>query len=621
MLPLTLLPSPLGHHYYEAAQVAAFAVYVLLLLGQGYRRGYAQRAWLPLVAAATLGLVLGCQLVFLPLGQWLGWLRGSEVAGLALAAGPRSVIGGAWGSFLIVLALGRVLGFRVRAVLDAFAAPLCWALAVQSVGCVLAGCCWGETTAGAWGVAYGPGSAAYAAQVALGQLPIGAAHTHLLVPTQLLQLLLCAGAGLGLHLLRGRAWPAGSRYLLGVGLLCLGRFVVEFWRDPAGEPLLAAPLVLGGVALAGMQWLMLAETLVLLGSWAWLIRRPAVASAALPTPHQAAPALVALGLLVATTRLAPATLSLAEVATLQLLLLLVLLAEARTWLVTLGRAVPRLAGLPLAGLLGVVLLLGTAQAPAPQRDSVASRPLTLTVGVLGNNHEAAQNIYYDNTGCSGSQPLHMQQRVRAAGAEVSKESRSRNGRVRTIGGGVWVGQQQLHLRPLAYPRSVDLQRDTTLYEPLVAFHLYDEARGGHDWLSWRARLGLHAGILGYYSYFDDGNARGTTWLMPEAMISLGNPRLLYGQADFNYGTENALGAYTARLGLGSGLGQVNGSRVLAGYAHSPHTPTSSLAFASALLRLPARTGLDNLSLEPYFATNFDRHNSFSLKLHYRLGTK
>jgi hypothetical protein len=106
--------------------------------------------------------------------------------------------------------------------------------------------------------------------------------------------------------------------------------------------------------------------------------------------------------------------------------------------------------------------------------------------------------------------------------------------------------------------------------------------------------------------------------MPELMLSLGNPRLLYGQADFCYGAENTLGAYTTRFGLGSGLGQLHGSQLLAGYAHSPHYPSPNLAFVSASLRLPGGTGLGAVSLEPYFATDFAKHKLFSLKASYRL---
>jgi hypothetical protein len=66
------------------------------------------------------------------------------------------------------------------------------------------------------------------------------------------------------------------------------------------------------------------------------------------------------------------------------------------------------------------------------------------------------------------------------------------------------------------------------------------------------------------------------------------------------------------------LGQSNGTSVLAGYAHSPHHPSPSMGFVSAQLRLPGHTGL---ILEPYYATDLSRHNSLSLKVHYRLGSQ
>lgn len=622
-------PSPHGHFYYEVSQLAAFALYVSLLLAQGYRRGYAWRSWLPLVAAATLALVLGCQLVFLAPGDWLAWLGGDAELARAVAGGPRSVVGGAAFSLGAVLALRRALGFRGWGMLDAFAGPLCWALAVQSVGCVLAGCCWGEpTAAGTWGLMYGLGTPAYAAQLAQGLLPTGASHALPVVPTQLYHLLLCAGTGLLLHLLRRRAagWPGGSRYLLATGLLCLGRWGIEFWRDAAGEPLWAAPLTLAGYSMPGLglQWVLLLEATALLGGWAWLVRRGRPLGADAMMPAGSAPALVGLSLLAATAWLAPGTLNLPELLVLQALLLAVLLTEAHTWLLALGRNLPRLAGLPLGILLAVALVGSMAQAPAPQQNAPAQQPdalgktITFSGGGLGNYHEAEENILENNGGCSGKQPLVLQQRVRAAGGEVAITTTHSPTRSSTWGGGVWLGEQRVAIQTLPTSQYRFIARDTTIRYFMSDIHVYREEHFGQDWLSVGVRAGLHVGSLGYFSYFDDGNSQNTAFLMPELMLSLGNPRLLYGQADVCYGAENTLGAYTARAGLGSGLGQLNGSQLLVGYAHSPHYPSPNLAFVSASLRLPGTTGLSALSLEPYFATDLAKHNIFSLKASYRL---
>jgi hypothetical protein len=627
MAHIYTLPSSHGHPYYEVCQLIAYTVYVALLLAQGQWRGYPWRYWLPLVATSTLALIIGCQLVALPPSAWLNWLWGDAALVAAVAEGPRSIFGGATASLLVVAAGRRALGFRGWGVLDAFGAPLCWALAVQCIGCLLVGCCWGEATLGAdWGLAYGPGTLPYVVQQARGLLPAGAAHSLPLVPVQLVALLLCVAAGLVLHAVRRRAgWPPGSRYLLALGMLMLIRFTIDFWRDPASEPLGGAALTVAGCTLLQVQWLMLLGTLLMLGGWAWLVRRPRVAPAPPVWVKAGQPILVALALLVATTRLAPSTLSAAETLLLQALLLIVLLAEARACLLALGQQLPRLAGLPLGALLVVALVSGTAQAPAPQRtppsgDPAPTQTIIFSGGVLGNYHEAEQDILETSVGCSGKQPLALQQRVRGGGIEIAVEKATSPTQTSTWGGGVWLGQQQIDAQPLpnmGYQFITD--RDTTFRHTLVDMHMYREIHTGQGWTSIGLRAGLHVGSLGYYSYFDDGNAKGSAFLMPELMLSLGNPRLLYGQADVCYGAENTLGAYTGRLALGSGLGQVGGSWLLAGYARSPHNPSPHMAFASASLRLPSSTGLSALSLEPYFATDLAKHNIFSLKASYRLG--
>ena len=627
MAQVYTLPSSHGHPYYEISQLAAFAVYVALLLAQGQQRGYPWRNWLPLVATSTLALIVGCQLVALPPGDWLGWLRGDAALLATVAQGPRSILGGATASLLAIVAVRRALGFRSWGVLDALGAPLCWALAAQCVGCLLVGCCWGEAASGAgWALAYGPGTVPYLVQQAQGLLPAGAVHSLPLVPVQGYALLLCVSAGLLLHAVRRRAgWPAGSRYLLALGLLTLTRFIIDFWRDPASEPLGGAALTLAGCTLLQVQWLMLLGAALLLGSWAWLVQRPRLA----PTPSilvgAGQPALVALGLLVATTRLAPSTLSAAETLVLQALLLAVLLAEGRAWLLLQGQQVPRIAGLPLGLLLTAALVASTAQAPAPAHDGTpaadepASHELTFSGGILGNYHDADEDILNNSGGCSGSTRYNLYQRVRAAGGEVAYAKLKDPSHTTTVGGGLWLGTQSVGIhRPIVYGAPFVVQPDTTLRYGVADVHLYFEQQRSGYGLTLGYRLGLHLGQLGYYSYLDSGNSADGNPLMPEVMLSFGSQRLIYAQADAGYGAENALGAYTSRLALGSGLGQLRGSHVLAGYAHSTHYPTPNMGFVSATLRLPGGTGLSVLSVEPYFATDFDRHQLFSLKLNYRL---
>ena len=617
------IPYAPEHHHYTTFYLLATLTNVLLLLWEGWRRGFPLRPWLTLVAAGSLALILGTKLITHPVGEWGGVLFSDTPADSA-----RSILGGGLAATLAVLALRRWLGLG-WAVLDALALPLCGALVVQCVGCVLTGCCWGEPTTGIWGLTYAANTPPWVAQVQAGLLPATAAHSLPVVPTQLLALLLCGAVGGVLLATRNRRWPVGSWLLLQTGLLLLGRFAQAFWRDPAGEPVAGTVHPgLGGHWL-DLQLVLLPVGLLLLGGWAWRVRRSGPVTVLAP----AEPALVAgpgrtlavvLAMLVLTALLGRFALTLPELLVVRTLLLTVLIAEASAALATLHVGAPRLVGLPLSLVLAGAVLLTTAQAPAPQRplaDSTGPRRTTiLTGGVLGNHHEVEQDILYNNSGCSGSQRLALQQGVRAVGGEVAFETERASGARRTWGGGVWVGEQRIAMQPRPDPDGsrgsmLITDRDTTMRRTLVDVHIFKQVHRDDGWLTRDVRLGLHLGSLGYFSYFDNGNSRESTWLMPEAMIRMGKPSVLFGQADFCYGAENALGAYSTRFGLGSGLGMSNGPSVLVGYAHSPHQPTSSLGFVSALLRLPGRPGL---SLEPYYATDLGRHNSFSLKVNYRI---
>ena len=81
----------------------------------------------------------------------------------------------------------------------------------------------------------------------------------------------------------------------------------------------------------------------------------------------------------------------------------------------------------------------------------------------------------------------------------------------------------------------------------------------------------------------------------------------------------ALGNYTSRFALGSGLGADDGRYLLAGLAIATHERSYSMGFLSANVRL-AKTGL---SVEPYAASDFGRHHQVILRINYQtpLGQK
>ena len=629
-----VLPDPHGHHYYTTFYLLATLTNVFLLLWEGRRRGFPLRPWLTLVAASSLALVLGTKLSTHPVGEWATVLFSNAPMDTA-----RSILGGSAAAVLTVLALRRWLGLG-WAVLDALGLPLCGALMVQCVGCVLTGCCFGEPTTGAWGLTYAAGTPAWWAQVQAGLLPATAAHSLPVAPTQFLAMLLCAAVAGVLLATRRWAWPAGSWLLLQTGLLLLGRFGQSFWRDAASEPVAGkVHAALGGQWLELQMWL-LPLALLALGAWWWRVRRPALVIAVESDIARPVPASrylwVLVGLLGLTAALSATALTPPETMVVRGLLLVVLAVEA-SQLVVVGstqlvnqsavwsldllrsRSLPRL--LPV-GLAATVFVL-TSQRPAPS-DSAAVGRLTLSL-------DAQQSDYTDIVGTSGCGSSHNRTEyeylARVAGGEVRYDlSHPAGGPSVALGIGAWAGNEKLRITPLnqVVPLGLSQLPSTTL--PLYAISPYGEvnfAQPHH--FGGGLRLGLNVGKLGYRlpTYYD--TTLTTLRVGPQFAWWLGWRETVYWQSDLGLGS-NCLGHYLARFGVGSGLGRRSGRFLLAGIAgpvgigvnggNDQTELPGPMGFISGQVQLPHTP----ISLEPSLMSDFDRNYQVSLRVNLRLAT-
>ncbi|GAB3864733.1 hypothetical protein GCM10028824_02660 [Hymenobacter segetis] len=648
------LPYTPGHDYYTPFYLLATLTNVLLLLWEGWRRGFPLRPWLTLVAASSLALILGTKLITHPVGDWSSLLFSNAPTDTA-----RSILGGSLAAALTVVALRRWLGLG-WAVLDALALPLCAALVVQCVGCVLTGCCFGEPTTGVWGLTYAAGTLPWYCQVQAGLLPTTALHSLPVAPTQLLALLLCAAVGGVLLATRKRRWPVGSWLLLQTGLLLLGRFAQAFWRDAASEPVAGdVHSVLGARWLELQMWL-LPLGLLALGLWVWRVRRPSASpiykfEAAQPVPASRY-LLVLVGLLGLTAALSATALTQPETTVVRGLLLMVLAVEASQllasgstrlvnqstiWSLDFLHSLPLPRLLPV-GLAATVFVL-TSQSPAP--DSVR----TVDIAVGGLTGGFTQDSFYDvsssGSGCDSSPGSQIpasrdgyKHRYRAAGGQVAYQVHP-GGRATlgTVGMGVWAGTDVVSYAPQALRGAITIPdaAPTRTYQlldinPFVEGHFrFNPAKD----FSIGYHAGLHIGKLAFGSpKRAEPELRPTYNVMPDVQLWLGSRRWFYGQFDGGYGA-GSIGNYYSRLGLGSGFGSKRGGTLLAGLAFpslgsvplnpnmaatlSSASELPTMGFLSANIRLPAGTGFSAFSLEPYFATDFDQQRLLSLRLHYQ----
>lgn len=554
MFPSAVVAVPHGSGYYALFYVLGFGVNLALLVWEGRRRGYPLRSWLLVLACLTVPFILGTKLLALSGTEW-ETLRSS---GQLPASEARSILGGALASGLALPLLRRAFGYG-RHVYDAFALPLCAALVVQCVGCVLTGCCFGVPTAGSWGLTYAPGTLPYLVQVYQGLIPAGAAASLPTHPTQLYALGLCAGVGGVLLLTRHRVWPGGSRRWLQVGLLLAGRFGLEFWRDPAGEPVGAAAHTHAGLTLLQLQWWLLITAPAALGIWWWQVRRAGRAAAEpepAPVNFSGRNLLAVGGLLLLTAGVGPWALSLPEVLVIKALLLAVLVLEAGAYLRGLASAPrPVRAALPL-GLASTVFVLTSQVSP----DSALSAATPEKYYTLSGSFSSGQFLREQNTegGCGGSTPLELYRHRYATGtldfSRTKMPGPDPDGDLhkaeRTLGLRLHVGGDQetpLGLGPY--------RRRTTL------FALNPYVQLDRPWVG--VGLGLLAGNLGYHRYLSGDDV---SVLDMQASVRVGQREQLYALVDYNY-LGYGPGNPQQRFGIGTGLG---GSKwqLLAGAASS-----------------------------------------------------
>jgi prolipoprotein diacylglyceryltransferase len=630
-----MLPYTPGHDYYTPLYLLATLTNVLLLLWEGWRRGFPLRPWLTLVAASSLALILGTKLITHPVGEWSSLLFSSAATDTA-----RSILGGGLAAALVAVALRRWLGLG-WAVLDALALPLCAALMVQCVGCVLTGCCFGDPTAAAWGLTYAAGTPPWWAQVQAGLLPATAVHSLPVAPTQVLALLLCAAVGGVLLATRNRRWPVGSWLLLQTGLLLLGRFAQGFWRDAAGEPVACDVHSVLGMRWLELQLWLLPLALLALGLWAWRVRRPV---ALLYRPDAARPVPVSryllglVGLLGITAALSATALTGPETLVVRGLLLLVLAVEASQLLIMGSTQKGRqsttcslrfLRLLPLPRLLPVGLAAGvfvlTSQSPAP--------PDSTAVGRVVISLDAQQSDYTDivsTSGC-GSPPrtvAEYEHFARVAGGEVRYNLPQISGsRSVSVGVGSWVGNEQISITSFGSGGPAGLAKQPAVPLPLHAispFVEFSSARPHH--FGGGLRLGVNLGKLGYRLPTEYDTTLTTLRVGPQIAWWLGVREKVYVQSDLGLGS-NSLGHYLLRFGVGSGLGRRSGRFVLAGIAgptslrlnflgtEQPELP-SPMGFISGQVQLPNTP----ISLEPTLLSDFGRNYQVNLRVSLQLPT-
>jgi hypothetical protein len=645
---LPTLPTTIGGWpAYALFYLLGFGLAGGLLVGHGWRQRYPWQPWLLLVAGTVLAFIAGTRVAA---GSWADWhallAHGHWGTGAPLG---RTALGGMVAAVLALAGLRRWLGFG-RGAADAFALPLVLGLAVQGVGCLLAGCCYGTLlgTGPGLGVRYPAGTEPWLAQVAQGLLPATAVVSLPVQAAPIYQLGLCLAVAAGL--LAGRralARRPGLALPLALSLFALGRLGLEYGRAPLGD-------VLGtGLwhSLKPVQWGLAAAALLLLASATRHLRpagmAPPLARGARSTlpfvSNRPLPnLLLLLALLVLSPWLLPGQIAVAETLVLRALMLPVLVLETWRW----ARALRMAGPLPATLLeLGFGLM---SQAPAPTTTPASpfaepARSLTLSGGGLtGSSYQ----LYQDYSTCSTPQAnittfpgYHQRYSGGTLGVAYSQRLSTARARRLTIGLAGFVGRTSFDppagqpllggpRRDSAYVLNGATSRQLRDINPYLEYsNINRKAYGAsqhHGYL--RLGLGLHLGSQRAYDYVVEPlRSRGTQLGF---LVEYGVNRLLWVHLSNEYGPD-AVGNGLLRVGLGTGFNHER-LTLLGGASVANSNSYSSGWFHIFILGQPSYTAPSGYFLQARWqatpawllegsaTSNFNDMSQFTLGTRYRL---
>ncbi len=216
---------PEGVYYYMIFNLVALILGFAMTLMAARRSKIDVRSLKVIVAAGILGAIIGSKLIMLTGIQWMELLTDGHLP----LDNSKSVVGAIIGGMLAAWSTGKWLGNK-SSILDLCAVSLPLALAVQRIGCLIAGCCHGMITNMPWGITYAPGSKPYLEQQQTGLLTTDASASLSVHPDQLYTVL--AGLTIAFLVWKTRTYwksPSG-KFIFSVLLLLTFRFVEEFSR-------------------------------------------------------------------------------------------------------------------------------------------------------------------------------------------------------------------------------------------------------------------------------------------------------------------------------------------------------------------------------------------------------
>ena len=235
-------------NWYSISYLFSNILTFIVLFYLGWRKGYPLLSWILILVSGALFFIIGTKLLTFRAAEWTSLFR----EGVFPYTEDKSAIGG-----LLFAILGIELSrswLKTREyVLDTYVIVVPMGLAIQKVGCLMAGCCFGTPSFLPWGIRYAQGTSVHYHHWITKSIQASDAWSMPVHPLPLYEILLYLLIFGILIFLSPQLKKRGSSFLLAITMLALGRFGLEFLRDPAATVALGQEVA----GLKSMQWLML----------------------------------------------------------------------------------------------------------------------------------------------------------------------------------------------------------------------------------------------------------------------------------------------------------------------------------------------------------------------------
>ena len=254
MKSLFIISTEYGGLIFSLTYTISLAIGIGVLIYKGYRKKYNMGSVILITLCGLVFFIIGNKLFTVTPDNWKELLIDQDHS---IHSG-KTILGGILGLLLGAFIAVRWLKFK-QPLLDHLAIVFPIAMAVQRIGCLIGGCCFGKPCDLPWAVQYSKNSDAYHHHLQSGLVSFDQSHSLSVHPTQLYQIIGCLIIAFLVYRYRNYWKAKGSLFLFTVLMYGVLRFMTEFFRDPVANGVAGQTFI----GLKYVQWSILIALLVI----------------------------------------------------------------------------------------------------------------------------------------------------------------------------------------------------------------------------------------------------------------------------------------------------------------------------------------------------------------------